>query len=153
MALTLEERAARQVALEMCAEQYAQLLLDASICHCWACGRTPRDRPAGWYAPWLVERSHIVNKPRAEDRRAVVLACSLCHKGGMHGERFVLAGERFVLPRLRLEHLLWLKRNRDLAYYDRAFLQSKTIKALPVPHRPPVYYLDQYEKRRGRANP
>lgn len=117
---------------------------------CWACGRGDRfqDTPAGWNSPWLIERAHVVNKPRTKDRRACLLLCSLCHKGGVHGERFVLAGVKVILPRLRLEHLLWLKFNRDNRYYDRAFLQSKTVQALPKMHRPPSCYLDQYSQRR-----
>jgi len=46
--------------------------------HCWAC--RGRRKPEWWHAPWNpVERAHIVNKPRVEDRRAVVLLCPLCH--------------------------------------------------------------------------
>jgi hypothetical protein len=148
MIMTLRIKTYKKWLADMVAEQYEQMLLEIGV-HCWCCGRQPNDRPAGWFAPWLIERAHIVNKPRSLDRRAVILACSMCHKGGMHGQRLVLNGLRVDMPRLRLDHLMWIKKHRDPGFYDRAFLQSKTVRVLPQRlQRPPVYYLDQYASRR-----
>jgi len=117
---------------------------------CWACGRTAdfKDRPPDWNAPWLVERAHIVNKPRAKDRRVVVMLCSLCHKAGCHGEVFVLGGQRVALPRLTIAHLLWLKEQFDPRYYDRGFIRSKSLAELPYKHPLPPIYTAEFTRRR-----
>jgi hypothetical protein len=112
---------------------------------CWACGRGPTDKPSWWYAPWLIERAHIVNKTRAMDVRAVVLLCSGCHKAS-HGERF----PQWTLPRLTLPNLLWLKLHRDPANYDRAFLASKSVRLLPRAAALPPVFLPEYQSRRQR---
>jgi len=101
---------------------------------CWACGRSDRDRPSWWNAPWLIERSHIVNKPRAEDRRAVVLLCSLCHRI-QHGETFYNLRDAPVVP-LTVANMLWLKRQHDPAFYDRQWLEAHTVGKLPRAKRP-----------------
>jgi hypothetical protein len=118
---------------------------------CWACGRTERDRPPDWNAPWIIERAHITSKPRAKDRRVVNMLCPLCHKGGCHGEVFVLGGYRVKLPRLEVQHLLWLKYHRDGKYYDFAFIQSKSVAILPKMHEPPAIYIAEFARRRGPA--
>src|SRR5690349_19261869 len=89
---------------------YGQFLQTTDKPWCWACGRGGgyADKPEGWFGPWLIERAHIASKTRALDVRAVCLLCSLCHKTS-HGERIVLAGQRWPLPRLERAHLLWLK--------------------------------------------
>ena len=128
--------------------QYEMMLLNASKRWCWACGRGERDVPPGWYGPFLIERAHIARKPRARDTRVVVLLCSCCHRTS-HGDRIILNGNRWPLPKLEVEHLLWLKFNRDRDQYDRPFIQSKTVRILPNMIAPPKVYLDEYERRRG----
>lgn len=100
---------------------------------CWACGAS--SCPRGWYAPWLVERAHIVNKPRREDRRVCVLLCSVCHRV-QHGER--LAG--FARPRLELPHMLALKITCDPGFWDPAFMQSCSVQRLPEPEVLPEFF-------------
>jgi len=105
---------------------------------CWRCGRTDRDRPAWWHAPFLIERAHIVNKPRRQDRRCVVALCSLCHRL-QHSDTFyatydLSSRQRFPLctnTSLTLDELLNLKANCDPEYFDQAFLQTCSVKRLP----------------------
>jgi hypothetical protein len=130
-------------------ERYDQMLVEIDKPWCWACGRgqSYRDKPREWFGPWLIERAHIVNKPRRFDRRAVVLLCSGCHKAGYHQERIRIDG---VLPvRIELEHMLWLKRTRDPEYYDRRFLQQQSVIILPQPRKLGEFYLRQYQLRRS----
>jgi hypothetical protein len=114
---------------------------------CQACGATRR--LPGYYAPWFIERAHIVNKPRICDRRAVVLLCSVCHKF-QHGER--LSG--FLRPKLQLEHLLAIKFTCDPDYYDHEFLQRYSVRILPDPLELPDFYehwhMHYFEKYKGR---
>ena len=132
-------------------DEYRTMLHDVSRPWCWGCGRGASfaDKPPDWFGPWLIERAHIVRKPRREDRRAVVLLCSLCHKAGCHGERIILDGERVDRPKLELEHLLWLKLFFDPGFYDREFLQANCIQRLPLPRKLPLIYRAEYEARRG----
>ena len=117
---------------------------------CWACGRGDSDQPRektdgfDWNAPWLLHRAHIVNKPRVEDSRAVVLLCPLCHDLS-HGRLF----PQIALPALGLEQMLWLKLVRDRSRYDREFLAKHCIGKLPEPQRLPVAYTNEYRGRRG----
>ena len=112
---------------------------------CWCCGRSDRERPEWWHAaPWVIERAHIVSQPRAKDRRACILACSACHKGSIHGEKF----PAWDLPRLGLHHLLWIKRHRDREFYDRKFLRRHSVRVIPACVVPPMAFLHAYESRR-----
>jgi hypothetical protein len=126
--------------------RYDSILSETNLPWCWACGRGERDKPSWWYAPWLVERAHICNKPRLEDRRMVVLLCSACHKT-QHGERF----PQWALPRLTLPNMLWLKQERDAEFWDVAKLQSCAVQLLPEPIPPAAGFLSEYERRRGMA--
>ena len=63
---------------------------------CWWCGRMHTDRPGLWGGPFLVERAHIVNNPRREDVRAVVLLCSLCHRL-QHGHDIIQVASEAVV--------------------------------------------------------
>lgn len=130
-------------------ERYDQMLVEITKPWCWACGRGTAyaDRPRDWFGPWLIERAHIVNKPRRCDRRSVVLLCSACHKAGHHQERIRIDGE--LLVRIELEHMLWMKRERDPEYYDRAFLQQQSVRILPMARKLGEFYLRQYQQRRG----
>lgn len=100
---------------------------------CWGCGRTERDRPLWWFAPFLVERAHFVNKPRRQDRRVVVMLCSLCHRK-QHGERFPEDVEG--LPPLTLAGMLYLKSLRDPEFFEPEFAQQCSIKRIPAPEVP-----------------
>lgn len=106
---------------------------------CWACGRGAWEAPEGWGAPWLIERAHIVTQPRAEDRRAVVMICSLCHRLH-HGEAVVLDGQSVSLPGLTIPQMLWLKREHDRGWYDLGFLAKHHVGVLPGPERVPSEY-------------
>lgn len=129
---------------------YRGLIRNHDCPWCWACGRDGSfvSKPPGWFAPWFLERSHIVNKPRIEDRRLVVILCPLCH-ASFHGQRIVTPARSLGCPRLELAHLLWLKQTFDLDFFEVDFLQQHSVRALPVPAPTPQCYRLEYQYRRG----
>jgi len=94
--------------------------------HCYRCGRQRLQGPAWWHAEFLIERAHIVNKPRREDRRAIILLCSLCHRI-QHGDRFV----QCPLKPLSMEVMLAMKAEYDPEYFDMEWLQKHSVQRLP----------------------
>jgi len=90
---------------------------------CWACGAS--SKPQGYFGPWLIERAHIANKPRREDRRLVVMLCTICHKSS-HGER--VAG--FLRPRLTDGMLATLKLMRDHSWFDLEFINRHSVRVI-----------------------
>lgn len=137
-----KKRAAKRKTAEY--EAYCTMYMDHPQMWCWACGRDWLGRPEWWHGPWVIERAHIVNKPRAEDRRAVNFLCSACHDT-QHGE--TLAG--WGLPKLTVANMLWLKREHDPQFYDRDFLQKHSVQRLPEPEEPPAVFLESYRSFRG----
>lgn len=127
-------------------EEYRNYLIESDFSWCFWCGRGILHRPASWHTPWLIERSHIVSNPRAEDRRAVILLCTMCHMV-QHGHQLVLPGCTVIKP--DINNMLWLKRRFDPAYYDRAFLKRHIIGCLPFSRTPPKEVLAAYRERRG----
>ena len=115
-----------------CKRAYTKMNQTHYMKTCWACGRNAAQRPSGWFAPFLIERAHIVNKPRREDRRTVILLCSLCHKQS-HGETFPAYSQENPLT---LEGMLYLKLMFDNWFYDREFMQRCSIRRLPEPVMP-----------------
>lgn len=93
---------------------------------CWGCGNN-HYAPRWWYAPWLIERAHIVNKPRKKDRRSVILLCSECHKE-THLKPF---SEGQGLKPITMGNMIWLKKKFDPWFYDRNFLGKCHIGKLP----------------------
>jgi len=128
------------------ATKYKNVLAEIAYPFCWWCGRGAEHRPASWHTPWLIERAHIVSNPRAEDRRAVILLCTMCHMV-QHGHQLVLPGCTVIKP--DINNMLWLKRRFDPAYYDRAFLKRHIIGCLPFSRTPPKEVLAAYRERRG----
>lgn len=110
-------------------DRYKLMLWESYFPWCWSCGRGVENKPSDWFGPWLVERAHIVNNPRREDRRAVILLCSWCHRL-QHGEQLALPGCEAL--RLTVPSMLWLKATFDREYYDRDFLQNNCIGKLPT---------------------
>jgi len=108
---------------------------------CWACNATRK--PMEYYGPWLIERAHIANKPRREDRRLVVMLCSICHKF-QHGERL----NGFERPRLTVGQMLALKLECDPEWYDLEFIQEHSVRLL---HSEPVvnWYFEERGRNRG----
>lgn len=106
---------------------------------CWACGRTAEQVPPWWGAAWLIERSHVVHKPRLEDPRVIVLLCSGDHRTS-HGERF----PQWTLPRLTLENLLWLKLRFDPERFDPELLQRCSVPRVPEPVPLPDVFIQEY---------
>jgi hypothetical protein len=95
---------------------------------CWRCGRSAKERPPFWNAPFGIERAHIdgCNHPRRRDRRCIWSACSLCHQI-QHGFNFP---GHSCIP-LTVPELLAIKKFADPEYWDRAFLQTCSIRRLP----------------------
>lgn len=107
---------------------YDRFLDDTKFPLCWYCGAWANQIPSWWYAPFLIERAHIVNKPRREDPRAIILLCSACHKAA-HGERF-----RFYARKpLDKPGMLFLKSYLDGANFDLPWLQKHSVRILPKP--------------------
>ena len=127
-------------------EAYATFAQTHACPWCWACGRSERERPRWWYAPFIVERAHIVSRPRKEHIKAVCLLCSACHKAS-HGEHI----SKWELPRLTTGMLVWLKANFDQENFDRDFLQTCSVRILPQPEPLPDIYRAEYAKRHDRA--
>ena len=107
---------------------YTNFLDDTRFPFCWYCGATHYQIPDWWFAPWLIERAHICNKPRREDPRAIILLCSACHKAA-HGERF----QAYQRKRLDLAGMLFLKSYLDGANFDLSWLQRHSVRILPKP--------------------
>lgn len=128
---------------------YRNFIRDTDAPFCWACGREcPYHRPLGWSGPFMLERAHIVSSPRVEDIRLCVLLCTCCHKT-RHGERLILNGLPWPLPKLSVANLLWLKLRYHPEAYDREFLQRYSVKRLPRAVAPPQIYLDEFKRRRA----
>ena len=99
---------------------------------CWACGASRQ--PDRYFGPWLIERAHIANKPRREDRRLVVMLCTVCHKTS-HGER--IAG--FLRPRLSDGMLAAIKQLRDPVWYDLEFINRHSVRLIEPEPVDPFY--------------
>ena len=99
---------------------------------CWACGAN--SKPFDYFGPWLIERAHIANKPRREDRRLVVMLCTICHKAS-HGER--IAG--FIRPRLTDGMLVTLKWLRDPLWFDLEFINRHSVRVIEAVEVDPFY--------------
>lgn len=109
---------------------------------CWACGASRK--PAGYFGPWLIERAHIANKPRREDRRVVVMFCTLCHKAS-HGER--VAG--FLRPKLSAGQMLEIKRERDPEWFDPEFVGRHSVRLLEAEEIDAWYVAERIRNRGG----
>lgn len=88
---------------------------------CWFCRASKK--PFDYFGPWCIERAHIVNKPRREDRRLVVMLCTICHKAS-HGER--VAG--FVRPKLSAANMAYLKQQHDPEWFDLPFINAHSVR-------------------------
>ena len=93
---------------------------------CWAC--FSNSKPKNYLGPWLIERAHIVNKPRREDRRLVVMLCTICHKAN-HGER--IAGN--IRPRLTTSMMIQIKKEFDPLWFDLEFMGKHSVRMLYEP--------------------
>jgi hypothetical protein len=109
------------------ARLYAEWKLDHD--GCMLCERTASDKPSWWHGPFFVERMHIVNKPRVEDVRVILAACSLCHRL-QHGATF---SQIPGLKPLTITELLRVKKFLDPDNYDPEFLQKHSIRKLVFP--------------------
>ena len=116
------------------------------LCCCWACGRSDMEQPANYYAPWWIENAHIVGGPgrklEQDNRQAVVLLCSCCHRAS-HGEQLA----QIPAEGLSRANLAWLKAERDPYHYRPALLDEWF--GQPVgKEQPPTWYLDEWRIRK-----
>lgn len=118
--------------------------------HCWLSGYTPSVRPEHWHGPWLLEIAHIASGAgrarRVNDRRAVILLCSLCHRvhvsdSDAHPWMSIASTD---WPTIDERHALWLKRECDPEYYDPEFLSTIWIGKVPEPVKPPAIWNNLY---------
>ncbi len=133
-------------------QEYKNILVNIATPWCFWCGRGLEHRPNGWFAPWLIERAHIVNKPRVEDRRAVILLCSWCHKV-QHGEQLVLPGVKPSDLRPSLSNMLWLKKYFDPEYYDWNWLNRHSVGQLPAARCSRIALANYCSRRQPGTNP
>jgi cytochrome c553 len=109
------------------AEKYAAFREENTAC--WLCHRTENDRPYWWHGVFIIERMHIVNKPRVEDVRVIIAACSFCH-AVQHGAYFPEVPGLDPLPMIEL---LRAKKYYDPDNYDPEFLQAHSVRRLEFP--------------------
>lgn len=131
-------------------EQWNGFLVSTDYMWCWWCGRGVEHFPeVAWAAgfPLLIERAHVVNKPRRKDRRSAVLLCSICHRVQHGGKWPDSCGERLCAP--GLPEMIWLKRIFDPEFYDPEFLEANHVGLLPAPLEPPMLVVSEYRFRRG----
>jgi len=131
--------------------EYAAFVQNSVYQCCWACGRTERweHKPNDWCGSWWLQKAHVVNSPRVEDVRAVVIQCPLCHSME-HGHRYP---EFAHVPKLTIANLLWLKLKYDPTRYDRTFLQRYCLGKLPRAQQLPLWYDNEWLKHLGEIRP
>lgn len=122
---------------------------------CWVCGRSAGNPPANWYAPFGMETMHIASGQgdalRGDDRRLVICGCSRCHS--LHvsdSDRLPtknISGEDY--PTIDAKHALWVKQKLDREHYDRKFLAEFWIGTVPIPEKPPSFFLEELAKNQG----
>lgn len=122
---------------------YASFLTETRYPFCWWCGRQYGESAPGWSGHQIIERAHIVSKPRVLDRRVVVLLCSRCHYAQTNG----VSG--YELPVCVVGNMLWLKSVFDPNYWDRRFVQLYTVQRLPRLQRPPIEVQQEFSRRMG----
>jgi len=124
---------------------------------CWLCGATPSLKPDGWGAEFRLEIAHIASGQgdalRIDDIRAVTLLCSRCHK--LHvsdSDRLPTMNINGIdYPTIDARHTLWIKMKLDREYYDRKFLAEFWIGTVPIPEKPPNFFLEELAKNQGLA--
>jgi hypothetical protein len=114
---------------------------------CWACGRDESQRPEGWFGVFCIERAHIVSSPRLEDVRLIVLLDTICHKVS-GGERLVVNGNPWPLPKLTRANLIYLKERFDPENFAPDFMERFSVKRLPTAEAPDAIYTTEYRTRR-----
>lgn len=107
-------------------ESWNNYLLEAPYPYCYWCGRSRHDQPRWWSTRFIIERAHVVNKPRRLDRRHAILLCSMCHMME-HGAEF----DRSTLRAPTLPEMLMCKWTFDRKYFDRASMQESYVGRLP----------------------
>ena len=119
------------------------------------CGATPSVRPENWFAEYRLEVAHIASGQgravRVDDRRAVILACSRCHRlhvsdSDRHGKMFVAGNEYDTFDE---RHTLFVKRYFDKHYYDIEFLGHYWHGAVPSPETPPKFFVESLRRNQG----
>lgn len=114
---------------------------------CWACGWKPgvsdlRD----WMRPEL-HNAHIFGGPnRRHDRRVIVRLCEGCHRLS-HGAAIRPTPNKARLPPLNVRNVLWLKRYRDPAYYDRKYYHTLLRHTVAYAKHPPAWFVNEYGRQ------
>lgn len=120
---------------------------------CWLSGHTASAKPEGWFAPFGLEVAHIASGQgdalRVNDRRAVTVLCSLCHRLHVNHAGGTMTINGVEYPTIDARHTLWIKAQMDPKFYDRSFLAKYWVGTLPDPERPPEFFLDQLAKHQG----
>ena len=126
-------------------EMYAAFTSDFP--YCMACGIPDgtRDKTIDYWRKF--ERHHIIASGRVTTRENIAMLCTLCH----HLEQgYMIRVNGKPLPKLRLEHVLWLKRVLDNDHWDRRYLATLAgRKTLPDIVPPPLWYQHQFARWHG----
>lgn len=120
--------------------------------YCWACGigHKERDREIDFW-PRRLEIHHIAKFNRKHGRWNLSRLCSMCHMAA-EGESIRIDG--VLIPKLKPEHVFWLKHRHDEENYDRTLLGEHWYHLdLPQERRPPSWYEKQYLRLQGHRYP
>lgn len=91
--------------------------------------------------PTHLETHHIVKQGRSDEPCNLLRVCCQCHRV-IEGEK--ASDELGPCPPLKLEHVLWCKKQGDPQEYDRKRLAQLKHMALPSAKKPPQRYIDEF---------
>lgn len=113
---------------------------------CWFCGISQYEcqREGRW--PPALQIHHIIKLHRSDERVNLSRTCDRCHRL-IEGERIRDDRTGIHFPNLRLEHVLWAKREFDKVFYDRARLATIYHRSLPRIRMVPSPLKDEMERR------
>lgn len=103
-----------------------ELLREFALEH-WRCACCWRK--SGYTIATRLETHHLVKPGRSDERCNLLRLCNRCHRLA-EGER-IRGADGELLPTLRLEHCLWLKRESDRRHWRPSRLAVLRRRALP----------------------
>lgn len=125
-------------------EMYEEFMAEWPCCMMCGWGDGRRREFRYWMIPRL-DNAHIIGgSGRRHDRRCIVRLCAGCHRLS-HGDKIKVDGR--ALPNFGLGEMLWLKRERDVDYFDLEYLAGLKIGALPDIVEPHTWFIEQWNMR------
>ena len=118
---------------------------------CWACGIDPRRQQDGKIdCPRDLQTHHIAKFQRRHEDWNLSRLCHLCHDLA-EGHQIAIErnGKRFVLPKLKAEHILFLKHWHDRENWNPVELQKVwRARKMPSLFPPPEWFRVQWALHR-----